>query len=167
MNFISFDFGLYTGYSVFKDNTFEKAGSFKVIDEFSKIPVSVVFKAKEIILKNHKRIKLDCIVAEDYLMNTKRFVNMSQPEIIGALKYFVITELGINIYFINTKQARKVLLNEGRASKSKIKKEMFLKVGKLKNQHEYDSAMIGFAFLDLKDRLTESTLRRSLILKKT
>lgn len=71
-----------------------------------------------------------------------------------------------DIYFINPKTARKIVLGRGDVSKSEIKKYIIKNYGiKCKNQHEYDSILVGVGFLKLLENkdFSDAFMRRSLV----
>jgi hypothetical protein len=162
-NFISIDFGDYTGCSLFREDKYQFSFSFKVLSEQSIMPIIIVDKFIE---KSKDYFNLiDCFVIEDYVYD-QRYFNTNQSEIIGCFKYRIYKEIRKPIYFINTKSARKILLGKGSATKSQIRKYIKSNIGMdLNNQHEYDSVLIGLSFIKMRDNLTESALRKSIIIE--
>jgi len=166
MNFIAIDFGNYTGYSFFENWQYKKSYSFKILTEQSTLPIEIIDtffnKIKD------KIDMIDCFVVEDYAYS-RGFFNANQSEMIGAFKYKVFKEIKKHIYFVNISTARKILLDDGRATKSKIRKFVKYQVGELNNQHEYDSVFIGFAFRELflkNKEFSDAMRRRSIIFDK-
>lgn len=160
MNFLSIDFGNYTGLAYFRDFEINEVCSFKILSDQSLFPIIVVDKLFEIIKDNN--FEIDFFVVEDYSYG-KGFFNTNQSEIIGAFKYKVFNEHKKSIYFINSTSIRKILIGNGKATKSEIKKYVKNVYRELKNQHEYDAVFTGLGFKKMQKNLSEATIRRSII----
>lgn len=145
-NFFSIDFGMSTGFTLFKNGKIQFTDSYSILSNESEIPILVVNRFFELV----KNYEVQIYVVEDYSYS-KRFFNTVQSEIVGAFKYKVSTDKKGDVFFVNSKTVKKVLLGNGNAKKGEVKR--FLKgLGiECKNQHEYDSVLIGLGFLKMQE----------------